>query len=274
MVNVGVGQDDTLGRLERLREQHPKISLFEHAWPLDDPNKKRGGQILAEETNLALARCRHDWCFYLQADELLHQEDYPIIRESFERACAQKAEGVVFTYRHFYGAYNVVQDSRSAYRREVRLVRRSAEACSVGDAQSFRKISGEKLTCILSPARIYHYGWVKSPEAMRQKTFFMDQLYHGDPTPENAAAGRPHSGLNYRYKRFWGLKPFGERPGETHPELMLPLIQRHPRWALELSPWVFSRGDLKRIVLDLWERLSGHRAFEYRSYRWLRNSQK
>src|SRR6185295_9837059 len=114
-----------------------------------------------------------------------------------------EVEALVFDYLHFYGSFDVLQKNRGAYRREVRAFKRSSTARSVGDAQSFRKASGEKLGAARAGARVFHYGWVRTPDAMKEKTFFMDQLYHGKPEPRNEATGTPHTGDNYRYKRFW-----------------------------------------------------------------------
>src|SRR5262249_35129512 len=156
--------------------------IFESHWPLDDPEKKKGGLILSEQTNLALDRCTGDWCLYLQADEVLHEDDRARLRASIELAHSRpEIEGLVFDYVHFYGSFDVIQQTRSAYRREVRAIRRASGARSVGDAQSFRKPDGEKLRVARAKARVFHYGWVRTPDAMKEKTFFMDQLYHGAP---------------------------------------------------------------------------------------------
>ena len=72
VINVGVGDDDTAERgAQRFArdEGQGKVRPFESRWPLDDPEKKKGGLILSEQTNLALDRCTGDWCIYLQADE-------------------------------------------------------------------------------------------------------------------------------------------------------------------------------------------------------------
>jgi hypothetical protein len=134
----------------------------------------------------------------------------------------------------------------------------------VGDAQSFRKRNGEKLQVLPSGGHIYHYGWVRSPQAMKEKTFFLDQLYHGEPTQENALSHTPHTGENYRYKKIWGLKPFKG----NHPKIMKSRIENQGwNWDLKGSPFVFSWRDIKRVLLDSIELLTGHRLFEYRSYR-------
>jgi len=267
VIAVGRGEDATWEVAQKFarEEGNGKVVLFETDWNLSDPERKKSGLVLSEQTNLALARCKHDWCFYLQADEVLHEADREKFLEALRRAQERpEITGLLFDYVHFYGSYDVVQVTRSAYRREVRVVRRSSGVKSVGDAQSFRLGDGEKPPVLRANARVFHYGWVRTPEAMREKTFFMDQLYHGDPTEAQRAAGIPHSGENYRYKRIWGLRPFR---GE-HPLVMRERIKAKGwHWDLARSPLVYRFSDLKKVILDTLERVTGARLFEYRSYR-------
>lgn len=270
IINVGKGDDLTLDKIQEFarEEGQGKVHFFESNWQLNQPEKKKGGIILSEQTNVSLDHCTNDWCFYLQADEVLHENDYPIIRNALSQAEQRtEVEGILFDYLHFYGSFDVIQHSRSTYRREIRILRKSSTARSIGDAQSFRKKTGEKLAVIQSNARVFHYGWVRAPDAMKEKTFFLDQLYHGDPQPEHAQLGIPHTGNNYVYKKIWGLRPFSD----SHPQVMKSRIQNKGwHWDLAHSPWVFTWGDLKKIALDGFESLTGHRLFEYRSYKLLR----
>ncbi len=271
VVNVGRGDDDTLQQIKRFSLHFggsEKIKIFESDWPLDDPEKKKGGQILAEQTNLALDRCTGDWCVYLQADEVLHQEDLADIRRAITQVHPHPVvDGLYFDYLHFYGSYDVIQVSRSAYRREVRAIRRTSGARSIGDAQSFRKPDGSKLKVLESGGRVFHYGWVRTPEAMKAKTYFMDTLYHGDPSKAQAQDGVPHTGDNYRYKKIWGLRRFeGTHPGPMEERIRA----KNWNWDLKNSPLEWQMKDIKKIVLDLLERWTGRRFFEYRSYRELR----
>lgn len=266
VINVGVGTDDTRAQIENFAraEAHGKVIWFESHWPLDDPAKKKGGLILSEQTNLALDRCTGDWCVYLQADEVFHEADAKNLRDAMIRNCDDMdVDGLLFDYVHFYGSFDVVQQTRSAYRREVRAIKRSAEARSVGDAQSFRKRDGSKLRVVRADARVFHYGWVRPPEAMREKTYFMDQLYHGDPSAQAARSRTPFTGDNYRYKRFWGLRRFAA----THPAVMQDRIAKKGwHWDLARSPFTWEWSDAKKIALDLIEHATGARLFEYRSY--------
>ena len=186
---------------------------------------------------------------------MIHEEDYPLIRAAVNAAETQNLDAVVFNYAHFYGSFNVIQNTRSAYRREMRIIRKSSGARSVGDAQSFLKPGDEKLDALMSKARIFHYGWVRTPEAMKEKTEFMDQLYHGNHVQKSD---------NYLYKRFWGLQQyFG-----SHPRVMGERIRTKGwNWDLKNSPFIFSASDLKKAVLDLYERITGHRPFEFKNYK-------
>ncbi|MBY0469976.1 glycosyltransferase family 2 protein [bacterium] len=272
VINVGKGEDSTLAKIQALTSEPGgnKIRIVESIWPLDDPEKKRGGLILSEQTNIALENCKGDWCIYLQADEVLHENDLEKIRHAIQSAHQDSTiEGLLFDYVHLYGSYDVVQESRGAYRREVRAFKRSAGVKSVGDAQSFRRLDGSKLKVVRSGARVFHYGWVRDPEAMKQKTFFFDQLYHGAPTADQARDGIPHTGENYRYKKFWGLRPFRGQ----HPQTMRQRISSKGwHWDLQNSPLEWHVGDLTKVALDLFERTTGHRLFEYRSYELVRGS--
>lgn len=257
IINVGHGTDATLERIRGLQARDPRIQIIESDWPLNDPEARRGGKILSDQTNLALKACTGDWCIYLQADEVLHEADHSRLRTRLSEADAREdIDGLVFDYQHFYGSYDVVQITRSAYRREVRAIRRKSGAQSVGDAQSFRLPDGGKLKTLRAHTRVFHYGWVRTPEAMREKTRFMDSLYHG-------AEGTHATGDNYRYKKIWGLRAFKG----SHPAIMAPRIREKGwHWDLAGSPWEWHWKDGAKVALDLLERATGVRLFEYRSY--------
>lgn len=256
VVNVGVGEDETLARVRALAAAEPKIVVFESVW---DEKLRREGLILSQQTNLALERCTGDWGVYLQADEVLHEDDLASIRASLKRAHEDpRVDGLLFDYVHFYGDFFVVNRNPSAYRREVRAVRLGRGIVSWKDAQGFRRRDGqryEKLRVVPSGARIFHYGWVRPPEVMREKTVAMDKLYHAD------GGG---TGDNYRYKRIYGL----ERFTGSHPRVMEARVEAK-RWKIDLmaAPLVFRMSDLRKVLARAVERLTGWLPGEYKNYR-------
>ena len=95
------------------------------------------------------------------------------------------------------------------------------------------------------------------------QNLFMDQLYHAGATQTD----EPFTGDNYRYKRFWGLYPYTG----NHPAVMTDRIKKKGwHWDLKASPFVFTGKDLKKAILDVIEKVSGVRLFEYRSYKLVR----
>lgn len=256
IVNVGIGSDETLARVEALARTDKKIQIFQSAW---DDNLREGGLVLSQQTNLALQRCKGGWGVYLQADEVLHEEDYEKIRKDLARAEKDsRVDGLVFRYVHFYGDFSIVNRNPSAYRREVRAVRLGRQIFSWKDAQGFRKKVGdgrfEKLHVLETEARIFHYGWVRPQEVMREKTVAMDKLYHQD------GGG---TGDNYKYKRIFGL----ERFKDTHPSVMAPRVSQK-RWDIDLlkAPLVFTIKDFRKVLAWCIEKLTGRLPFEYKNY--------
>jgi hypothetical protein len=259
VVVVGRGSDETLARLQALAREHGKIRIHESEW---DERLRKDGAILAQQTDLALSHCTGDWGLYLQADEVLHEEDYPEIRAALARAHENpEVDGLLFDYVHFYADFFVVNRSPSAYRHEVRAVRLNRGMVSWKDAQGFRrKIAHgnhahfEKPRVLRSGARIFHYGWVRPPEVMREKTVAMDRLYHGE------SGG---TGENYRYKRIFGL----ERFTGSHPAVMGPRVAEK-RWEVDLMavPLSWEWGDARKVISRAIERATGWLPFQYRNY--------
>ena len=254
---VGVGQSDDGTRALVDSIGDPKLRVFDSHWDLARP---RGGRILAEKTNEALDQCRGVWGFYLQADEVVHEQDLAAIREACERyRDDRRVEGILFRYVHFYGGYDVVSTARSAYRHEVRIVRRSANPRSVGDAQSFLADGERKLWVKPSGATIYHYGWVQPPAGIRAKQSNQAALYEN---PKFAPPPEPQGP-----RQIYGLRPFRG----SHPAVMRERVQAQD-WAfrprLDLRQW--NRRDFKFLVSDVLEAVIRYRLGERKRYRLLR----
>jgi len=256
VIVVGKGEDETLSRVRALAAAEPKLQIFESEW---DDSLRKGGAILAQQTNLAMSHCRGRWGVYLQADEVLHEADLAKISEGINLAMKRpEIDGLLFDYIHFYGDFFVVNRNPSVYRREIRAVRLDPKITSWGDAQGFRRLlpdgSFTKLKVISTGARIFHYGWVRPPEVMKQKTVAMDKLYHGDAKD---------TGDNARYKRIYGL----ERFTDSHPKVMEKRVEEK-RWKVDLmaAPLVFKAKDVRKVITRNIERLTGWLPFEYRNY--------
>lgn len=263
VVAVGRSEDDTLDLIRSIGD--PKIHILETVW---DDSLRAGGRVLAQETDKAFRAIPddYDWCFYIQADECVHENDLPAIRAAMERYVNDPAtEGLLFSYRHFYGSYDYLGMSRRWYRREVRIVRNDKQIFSYRDAQGFRKYTdaahagSRKLQVRQIPAFIHHYGWVRHPKAQQQKQHGFHRLYLDD-------AGVSRQVGNAELFEYDGSEPLQRFRG-SHPGVMLPRI-RARNWAFDSDP-TRVRWSLKERV-SLWlEKNTGWLPGEYRNYRLL-----
>jgi hypothetical protein len=273
VVNVGVCHDGTLELVRSIGD--PRLVVFESRW---DESRLERGRVLAEQTDLALARCRGDACLYLQADEVIHEDDHPALREALERLERdRRIEGLLFDYVHFYGSFHSVGVSRRWYRREVRVVRNGIGVRSWKDAQGFRIWApppgsgaepprslapghpARKLRVVPSGARVFHYGWARPPEQQKQKLAEFERLYQGEAARERRLAG------GFDYDPMEKVRPFAG----THPGPMRPWVAQAD-WPFEPRPRLLRAGHLREDLLDLLEAATGLRLGEYRNYEMLR----
>jgi hypothetical protein len=258
VVAVGASSDGTLDLVRSLGD--PRLVVLETRW---DESRLERGRVLAEQTDLALARCTGDVGLYVQADEALHEDDHPAVRAALTRLGDDpRLEGLLFDYVHFYGSFHTVGVSRRWYRREVRAVKLGIGVRSWRDAQGFRLGPGDgarKLRVAASGGRMYHYGWVRPPEAQKQKLAEFERLYHGDAARERRLAE------GFAYDPGEKVRPFAG----THPAPMREWVARED-WAFVPRPRRLRAGHVREDLLDLFEAATGVRLGEYRNYELVR----
>lgn len=237
----------------------PKIRVIHTIW---DDSKRGGGAVLAEETNKALAECRGDWCFYLQADEVLHEGDLPVLERAISAAEATpQAEALLLQYRHFYGSYDYVGTGRQWYRREIRAFRNTGAVVSWGDAQGFRVREGggvRKMRAILADAWVYHYGWVKDPVVQMKKQKSFNALWHDDEWIRNNVG----SADAFDYGSAYEVEPFRG----VHPRVMQQRIEKSRIWTSAFDPSKTKKKPTAMKILDFVEKSTGYRLGEYKNY--------
>lgn len=233
-----------------------KIRVIRTVW---DESKRQGGAVLADETNKALdaVAAAADWCFYIQADECVHEQYLPLIKAGMQQHLDNPlVEGIVLKYLHFYGSYDYVADSRSWYRTEVRIVRNDKRIRSHGDAQGFR-IDGRYLQVKPVDAYMYHYGWVKHPKFQLEKAREVSKYWHDDEWIKQHFG----SGDEYDYSKVDSVTKFTG----SHPEVMHERI-RAKNWDLRLESGRKNLTPWRRFLFIL-EKVTGWRPFEYKRYK-------
>ena len=269
VVAVGNSDDETLQLIKNINS--PKLKIIETIW---DDHLREGGQVLAIETNKAFDAISTDvdWCFYIQSDECVHEQDLPIIKEAMRLYKDDVAvDGLLFNYHHFYGSYDFVGNSMDWYRKEIRVIKNNKNIRSYKDAQGFRKInttsrtlSGaevkvatNKLLVKQIDASIYHYGWVKPPKAQQEKQKQFHKMWHSDEWVNNHVS----EGDEFDYSAINDLNRFTG----SHPKVMQPRIDE-VNWAFTFNEKKIKRS-LKNSLKHLVEKLTGWRMGEYKNYK-------
>lgn len=251
IVCLGDSEDETEQLIASIN--NVKIRKVHSVW---DKNLTKGGAVLAAETNKALdaAGSDADWLFYIQADEAVHEKYYDTIRQEMLRYKDDRdVDGLLFKYRHFYGSYKYVADSRGWYNREIRVIRNNKNIRSYRDAQGFRWSDNRKLKVKEIDAYIYHYGWVRSPVLMHRKTASFEKLWgkeYGNKTDQN-----------YDYSGVDSVRLFTE----THPAVMQQLVAAED-WDAGIDIKKKNFRSFKHRLLYYIEECFGWRPFAYKNY--------
>jgi hypothetical protein len=258
IVALGNSEDETAELIKGINS--PKIKIINTVW---DDTLRDGGTVFAAETDKAFRAISSDadWAFYIQGDECVQEKYLPLIKKEMEdNLNNNQIEGLLLKYLHFYGSYDYYGHSRRWYRREIRIIRNNNAIHSYRDAQGFRW-DNRKIKVKLIDAYIYHYGWVKPPDGLKNKLLNFNRFYHNDEWleqnfPETFAFDYTHKNPD-RLIYFTG----------SHPAVMEKRIAS-TNWKLKIDldsldkTMTFRRKALQKI-----EDLTGWRVSEYRNYK-------
>jgi len=169
VVNVGESEDNTLELIKQIND--PKIRIIESKW--NDSMKDRG-YVYGQQKMIAQFNCTGDWAFYLEGDEVVHEDDLPKIKEAMQKHVNDdEVEALIFDYYHFYGNANTYLWSPGWYRRAPRIIKNSIRSYAP-DGLFWLVLDKNKIgrypKAAHTNAKMYHYGWVRSEEQMNLKS--------------------------------------------------------------------------------------------------------
>ncbi len=205
--------DATRTAIEGLRES--KIKLLPVLW---NENMVTAGFVYGQQKMLAQSQCNGDWAFYLEADEVLHENDLESIRYSMQRHLYNKnVEALVFDYVHFFGSPLYQAISPGWYRRAPRVIRNSVRAVACDGLFWNVVIDNQNMRwprAALANAKIYHYGHVRPLDSMNRKQEAVE--------------------------RYWSKLPRLLSRYQIDPEALAPFTGEHPE---VMRSWLNSKAD-------------------------------
>lgn len=177
IVNIDIGPgrstwDHLFAWVQNREASRSTIQLVSETW---DWTSKSGGVELARQTNKMFGLCRSDWILYLQADEILHEEDYEDIR--WITTLPEDYAGAEFVRLYFWRDLKTLRTDWTYPL--VRMIRRG-RGRSVGDAMNCET---DGLVWPGDPdgrPRIFHYTRTGTPEAIGKRIRNLDTLFHSE----------------------------------------------------------------------------------------------
>ena len=169
VINVGKSEDNTLELIKSIRSK--KIRIIESVWSDNMTNK---GFVYGQQKMIAQYNCTGDWLFYIEGDEVYHENDIKFLYDAMERyKNDKKVEALAVNFLHFYGNGNTILDSPGWYRSEARIIKASIRSYAPDGLfwlvlQSNKK--GRYPRAKLLDVYCYHYGWVRSEDEMNLKS--------------------------------------------------------------------------------------------------------
>ncbi|MCX8069910.1 MAG: glycosyltransferase family 2 protein [Thermodesulfovibrionales bacterium] len=232
IVNVGDSEDDTFELVKSIND--PKIRIIRSQWNEKMVTK---GFVYGQQKNIAHYNCNGDWAFYLEGDEIIHEDDLPKIRSLMEKYLDdKKVEALVFDYIHFYCNQNTVLEGPGWMRRAPRVIRNTIRVYSP-DGLFFLVLKKNKIGRypygVLTHVPIYHYGW------MRQESKFKTKVE--------------------KVSKYWSHEAKGFKYGQIDPIVVKEYKGKHPAvmktWLPENPPLLTLDNNYKLTTKDIRQRI-------------------
>lgn len=228
IVAVGECQDGTLEKLEAMNE--PKLRLIRTTW---NERCRSHGFVYGQQKMIAQYNCTGDWAFYLEGDEILHEQDLGRLRQAMEHYLADRTvEVLVFDYFHFYGDPEHIDVSSRAYRKAARIIRNDIRSIApdglywavvreknIFGRRNKRRTRYPRAAALNIP--IYHYGNARAERYLAAKAETVSQYWEKEIWP--SAYGRIDP---QRIGIFEG----------DHPVIIRGWLEAHANQRLEFDP--------------------------------------
>jgi len=261
IVAVGHSDDGTLERLEAMNE--PKLRLIQTNW---NEKIRSHGFVYAQQKLIAQFNCTGNWAFYLEADEVIHEQDLERLRGALEHYLPDRnVEVLVFDYYHFYGDPRHIDISSRIYRKAARIIRNDIRSFApdglywsvfrdknIFGRRNKRRTRYPRAAALNIP--MYHYGNTRAEHYLKVKADTVNPYWGREIWP--SAYGRidpqrigPWNGTHPRVIRDW-LDEHGSHSFEFDPNYRISSRERKHRLLRPLEKafgWDLSKRHFKIV---------------------------
>lgn len=171
VVILDAGSDDGTAEIVKSHEDQNTmvVCLDKSEW-----DKQHGREKLAYFQNLALSFLDTDYYFLLQADEIVHEDYFPVIRRAIETNKEAFSVHRINLWRDCNSYLSVGINRQPCNTSPIRLAKTKYK--SIGDGESIDANAEYSFDYYI---KMYHYGFVRKKEVMKDKVINMQEAVFG-----------------------------------------------------------------------------------------------
>lgn len=226
---IGQSTDQTRAMVESIEDK--KIKIIDTTW---NESMQDRGFVYGQQKMIAQYNCSGDWAFYLEGDEVLHEDEIQSIRETMALNVSDASvEALYFNFFHFYGTPSQV--GIAGYRKAPRIIRNTIRTIAPDGlfwVVLDKNKAGRYPQAKSAGANIYHYGHCRNVAKMAEKLKRVGRYW-----------GNEHQSFDgYGNIDLAELRPFRG----SHPKLMQSWLENEAEKSFTQNPkFMPSRRDFR-----------------------------
>ena len=148
LISDGYSTDGTYETIEKIAQLNRKVKIYRQKWPV-----AKSASFLADVTNDVRKKCQSEYIFYVQANEIVHEESFAFIEALPEMR--PDVNTFSFPYMQFLGIEKFTEGFRLRFSKNLPEIEAVSDAWTLG--LSRKSLLRELSKSIKTPRRLLTY---------------------------------------------------------------------------------------------------------------------
>ncbi|NLE06344.1 MAG: glycosyltransferase family 2 protein, partial [Crenarchaeota archaeon] len=148
LISDGYSTDGTYETLKKISELNNKVKISRYEWP-----KSKDIHILTHVTNALRKKCRYDYIFYVQANEIVHEDNIRFIKALPKMK--PKVNTFSFPYLQLMRNEKYSQEFRLRFSKNLPEIEATGDAWTLGMNRT--GLYSKAIGCLKNPKRFFYY---------------------------------------------------------------------------------------------------------------------
>jgi hypothetical protein len=148
LVSDGYSTDGTYEVVQRISSINPKVKVYRYHWP-----DKKDINVLSEVTNELRSKCRFQYIFSVQANEIIHEQSAPLIKALPN--ILPNTDTFSFPYLQLLNNYKITEEFRLRFSQNLPQIVAKGDAWTLSTSKAFDRT--KKLRALANPRRLSGY---------------------------------------------------------------------------------------------------------------------